>query len=132
MAEMILPHSVEILAAALFALAVIHTFSTAYFEHLAKAQPAHAGLWHLLGEVEAVFGFWAMVLLVLIAVQLGTTSSQEYLESRNFTEPAFVFVIMVMAASRPVIDFAGALLSWLSRLLPLPSAVSYYFVMLSV
>ena len=33
-----------------------------------------------------------------------------YLESRNFTEPAFVFVIMVIAASRPIIDLAGALL----------------------
>ena len=50
MAEVIFPRSVEILAAGLFALAVIHTFSTAYFEHLARVQPAHAGLWHLLGE----------------------------------------------------------------------------------
>jgi len=127
-----LPHFVEIMAAVIFATAVLHTFSASYFEHLAKAQPAHAGLWHLLGEVEAVFGFWAMVLLILIAVQLGTTPSQQYLESRNFTEPAFVFVIMVIAASRPVIDFAGAMLSWLARVLPLPAAVSYYFVVLSI
>ena len=127
-----LPHFVEVMAAVIFAIAVLHTFSASYFEHLAKAQPAHAGLWHLLGEVEAVFGFWAMVLLLLVAIQLGPTPSQEYLESRNFTEPAFVFVIMVMAASRPVIDFAGALLSWLSRLLPLPAATAYYFTLLSV
>lgn len=132
MAEPIFPHSVEILAAVLFALAVIHTFSTAYFEHLAKVQPAHAGLWHLLGEVEAVFGFWAMVLLVLVAIQLGTDSSMHYLESRNFTEPAFVFVIMVIAASRPIIDFAGALLVWISRILPLPAPAAYYLTVLAI
>lgn len=127
-----LPHFVEVMAAVIFATAVLHTFSASYFEHLAKAQPSHAGLWHLLGEVEAVFGFWAMVLLVMVAIQLGTQPSMQYLESRNFTEPAFVFVIMVIAASRPVIDFAGALLSWLARLLPLAPAVGYYFVVLSI
>lgn len=132
MAEMIIPHSIEIMAALIFAIAVVHTFSTAYFEHLARMQPAHAGLWHLLGEVEAVFGFWAMVLLVLMAVQLGTDTSMHYLESRNFTEPAFVFVIMVIAASRPVIDFAGALLVWLSRILPLPASTAYYATVLSL
>ncbi|MCL4766902.1 MAG: hypothetical protein KJZ80_11750 [Hyphomicrobiaceae bacterium] len=131
MAEMI-TRNVEILAVVIFAIAVIHTFSTAYFEHLARVQPAHAGLWHLLGEVEAVFGFWAMVLLVLIAAQLGTGASMHYLESRNFTEPAFVFVIMVIAASRPIIDLAGALLVWLSRLLPLPAPTAYYATVLSI
>jgi len=132
MAELIIPRSAEIMAAVLFALAVIHTFSTAYFEHLARVQPAHAGLWHLLGEVEAVFGFWAMVLLVFMAVQLGTDTSMHYLESRNFTEPAFVFVIMVIAASRPIIDFAGALLVGISRILPLPAPMAYYLTVLSL
>ena len=37
----------------LIALAVAHTFSTRYFERLAHTNTAHAGLWHLLGEVEA-------------------------------------------------------------------------------
>ena len=32
-----------------------------------RLHPEHAGFWHLLGEVEVVFGFWAMVLLVLMA-----------------------------------------------------------------
>ena len=53
----------ETLAAAIFAVAVIHTFSTRFFAHLAHLQPRHAGLWHLLGEVEVVFGFWAFVLV---------------------------------------------------------------------
>ena len=55
-----------------------------------------------------------------------------YLESRNFTEPAFVFVIMVIAASRPIIDFAGALLVGISRVLPLPAPTAYYLTVLSL
>ena len=130
--DVVYPRIVEIMAAAIFAIAVVHTFSAPYFEHLARAQPNHSGLWHLLGEVEAVFGFWAMILLLLIAFQLGTSSSMQYLESRNFTEPAFVFVIMVIAASRPIIDLAGALLSGIARLLPLPTATGYYFTVMSI
>jgi putative Na+/H+ antiporter len=126
------PSPVEIFAAAIFALAVVHTFSTRLFERLARRQPEHAGLWHLLGEVEVVFGFWAMVLLVLVAVQLGADDAIGYLESRSFTEPAFVFVIMVIAASRPVLDFSGAVLQRLAQMLPLASANGYYFVTLSV
>ena len=53
------PGIAEIAAATIFAIALLHTFSTRYFQHLAHVQPAHAGLWHLLGEVEVVFGFWA-------------------------------------------------------------------------
>src|SRR5690606_25545772 len=121
------PGIVEITAAGIFALAVVHTFSTRYFQHLAHVNPAHAGLWHLLGEVEAVFGFWAMVLIVFLVAQTGTEHALHYLESRNFTEPAFVFVIMVVAASRPVLDFAQAVLYWVSRVLPVAPPIAYYF-----
>jgi hypothetical protein len=126
------PGIVEIAAAAILALALIHTFSTRYFQHLAHVQPAHAGLWHLLGEVEVVFGFWAMVLLLFLVTHSGTGHALQYLESRNFTEPAFVFVIMVIAASRPITDLAGALLQNLSRTLPLAPPVAYYFTVLSI
>ena len=126
------PGIVEITAATIFAIALVHTFSTRYFQHLAHAQPAHAGLWHLLGEVEVVFGFWAMVLLLLLVLHSGTGHTLQYLESRSFTEPAFVFVIMVIAESRPIIDFAGALLHYVSRALPFDRPVAYYFTLLSV
>ena len=52
--------------AGLFAVAIVHTFSTKFFEHLAHVRPNHAGLWHLLGEVEVVFGFWAMILVIFL------------------------------------------------------------------
>jgi hypothetical protein len=122
----------EIGAATIFVFALLHTFSTQYFQHLAHINPAHAGLWHLLGEVEVVFGFWAMVLLFFLLFYSGKGEALGYLESRNFTEPAFVFVIMVIAASRPIIDFAGALLHFISRTIPLSPPVAYYFTVLSV
>ena len=111
------PHAAELLAATLFALALIHTFSTKYFHGLAQRYPGHSGVWHLLGEVEVVFGFWAMLLMVLLFGLYGQDQALGYLESRNFTEPMFVFVIMVVAATRPILDFASRIVLRMARLL---------------
>ncbi len=122
----------EITGAALFALAVVHTFSTRYFEHLAHTRTAHAGIWHLLGEVEAVFGFWAILLVLFIALAYGWGRSSEYLDGLQFTEPMFVFVIMVVAASRPVMQLAGDSVQAVSRVLPVASGTGGYFLSLSL
>ena len=122
---------IDQIAAALFALAVIHTFSTRFFERLAQRQPAHAGVWHLLGEVEVVFGVWAMALVVGIFALAGKQSAIAYLETRNFTEPMFVFVIMVMAGTRPVLEFAAALVRGLAGRMPLAEAPATYFLLLA-
>lgn len=124
--------TVEVVAAVLFGLAVVHTFSTRYFEHLAHTQPAHAGLWHLLGEVETVFGLWAMLLLGFMAVVLGQTATAEYLDSRQFIEPVFVFVIMVIAASRPIMQAASDAVAASAQMLPLSRAAATYFLSLSL
>jgi hypothetical protein len=121
-----------VVAAVIFALALLHTFSTRSFERLAHLQPRHAGLWHLLAEVEVVFGFWAAVLIAFMVARIGTADALAYLESRNFTEPAFVFVIMVIAASRPVIELAALILRYAALLLPIPQPVAYYLTLLSV
>ena len=125
------PTLIQLLAAALFALAIIHTFSTKFFEHLAHTQPRHAGLWHLLGEVEVVFGFWAMVLVVCMFALSGKQETTAYLDSRNYTEPLFVFVIMVIAGTRAVLQCAGALVRWLAQRLPLPRGLALYFLLLA-
>jgi hypothetical protein len=122
----------EITAAALFALAVVHTFSTRYFEHLAHTRTAHAGVWHLLGEVEAVFGFWAIVLVLFIALAYGWGTSSEYLDGLQFTEPMFVFVIMVIAASRPVMQLAGDSVQAVARALPAQPGTARYFLSLAL
>ena len=119
-------------AAALFAVALLHTFSTKHFEHLAHTRPRHAGLWHLLGEVEIVFGFWAMVLMAVMFAAAGQAEATAYLDSRNFTEPMFVFAIMVVAASRPVLELAGTAVRFVARALPLPRGMAMYFTVLAV
>ena len=122
----------QIAAAVLFAVAVMHTFMTRQFQHLAHVHPNHAGLWHLLGEVETVFGIWALVLVALMAALMGTADALAYLHGLRFTEPAFIFVIMVIAASRPVIDFAGALLFWIATLLPFDKSKAYFFTTMCI
>jgi hypothetical protein len=126
------PDGVAVVATVIFALAVLHTFSTRSFERLAHIQPRHAGLWHLLAEVEVVFGFWAAVLIAFMAIKIGKGGALAYLEGRNFTEPAFVFVIMVIAASRPVIDLATLLLRFASLLIPVARPIAYYVTLLCV
>ena len=126
------PSTIQLIGAGLFAVALIHTFSTKYFERLAHSRPAHAGLWHFLGEVEVVFGFWAMVMMVAMFAVDGKQQAVEYLDTRNFTEPLFVFAIMVAAASKPILQLAGTLVRLLVRLLPLPKGLAFTLVVLSV
>ncbi len=123
---------IQLAGATLFGLAVVHTFSTRYFEHLAHTRPGHAGLWHLLGEVETVFGFWAFVLLVFMAAALGWGAASDYLDKSRFVEPMFVFVIMVISASRPILQLVSDSVRKLSIIVPLPAPVAYYFLALSV
>lgn len=125
------PTTLQILAAVLFAVALLHTFSTKFFERLAHTQPRHAGLWHLLGEVEVVFGFWAMVLMLCMFALLGKAEATAYLDSRNFTEPLFVFAIMVVAGTRPILHASGAAVQTLARLMPLPRGMALYFLLLA-
>ncbi|WP_079415908.1 putative Na+/H+ antiporter [Thiomonas intermedia] len=125
-----LPASLQYLGAALFAVAVLHTFSTKFFESLAHRQTAHAGLWHLLGEVEVVFGFWAMVLMVFLFFSLGQHEAVAYLDSRNFTEPLFVFTIMVIAGTRPILQAASDVVNGFARVVPLRGELMFYLLVL--
>lgn len=126
------PTSVQLVAAIIFALALIHTFSTSFFEHLARRRPEHAGLWHLLGEVEVVFGFWAMILLIVMAALSTGSEAIGYLDSRNFTEPMFVFAIMVVAGSRPILEAARGAVNLIVRWLPLPTPLAFFFTAMAV
>jgi hypothetical protein len=110
--------TMQTVALVLFVLALLHTFATHLFEVLAHRHPRHAGLFHLLGEVEVVFGFWASVLMLAMALVDGSGNAIDYAESRQYGEPLFVFVVMVVAASRPVLDAVRGLLALLARLAP--------------
>ncbi|WP_245575056.1 putative Na+/H+ antiporter [Chitinilyticum litopenaei] len=122
--------TIQMIAAALFAIAILHTFSTKFFENLAHGESRHAGIWHLLAEVEVVFGFWAMVLMVLFFAIEGPAPAKEYINSRNFTEPLFVFAIMVIAATRPILQASAAGIRVLAKLIPLPGSMAYFLVVM--
>ena len=62
----------QMVASVIFAIAVAHTFLTKHFERLAHTYPNHAGVFHFLSEVEAVFGFWALVLMLIMAAMAGS------------------------------------------------------------
>ena len=125
-------HAVEIVAVIIFTIAILHTFTAAFVGKLADKFPRHKGLFHLLSEVEVVFGFWALVLLLFIIIISGLDSSVSYLEGRNFTEPLFVFVIMVIAASRPILDTVNSCVALLAKAIPINRAITTYFLSLSV
>jgi hypothetical protein len=116
--------AIDILAASLFALALVHTFAAKQLERLSHRFPRHAGLYHLLGEVEVVFGFWAIVLVVAMAFVTSGKEALSYAESRNYTEPLFVFVVMVIAGSRPVLETVMWTVQSMAKLLPVPTQLA--------
>jgi hypothetical protein len=123
---------IQYVAAAIFGIAVLHTFSTKFFISLAHKSQHHAGLWHLLGEVEVVFGFWAFVLVAVMALLMNQKDAIHYLEAQNFTEPLFVFAILVVAGTRPVLWAVQAFVSRIARALPLNTQLASYFLCLSL
>lgn len=127
-----MPSTMELIATILFVLAIIHTFSVPVFAKLAHKPGPHAGIWHLMSEVEAVFGVWAAVLIVFMAASSGVDSAVEYMDTRNFTEPLFVFTIMVVAASRPILDMVNGIVRYLARVVPVQTEVATFFITLSL
>jgi hypothetical protein len=126
--------SIEILATVLFALAVLHTFCVKRFAHWAHQFPpgsVRENVLHFLAETEVVFGLWAATLFLGIAAMKGSFhDAVDYIEGLNFTEPKFVFVIMVVAATRPVVWLAETLISLVVRMIPARESVSFYIAAL--
>ncbi len=116
--------SMEVIAAALFAVALLHTFAAKLFERLSHRYPSHSGMFHLLGEVEVVFGFWAIVLVLVMALVSGGDKALAYAESRQYTEPLFVFVVMVIAASKPILQVVATAVNGVARLVPIRTSLA--------
>jgi len=73
-----------------------------------------------------------MVLTAVMFLTLGKTPTLAYLDSRNFTEPLFVFAIMVVAGTRPILQASGVLVQQLARRMPIPTQHANYFLLLSL
>src|SRR5699024_1448991 len=69
--------------------------------------------------------------LACMALLTGVEDAVEYVDTRNFAEPAFVFAIMVVAASRPVLELVNALVKSLARVLPVRYELAMFFVVMS-
>lgn len=117
---------------ALFFLAILHIFispilsqkllhkKTALKSETPKALQIWQGFLHLLTEVEFILGFWSLIFLLAFISLEALPGFLKYQESLDFTEPFFVFVIMVISASRPVLWFAEKLIEFVSALLAKP------------
>jgi hypothetical protein len=127
----------NVAASVIFLLAICHTFAASSLTKLShKYEHEHeerlklrgprddqhpdgepevsfkATILHFLGEVEAIFGIWVIVLAAAATYFYSWHDFQIYLsKDKIFTEPLFVVVIMAIAASRPVLRFAEALMS---------------------
>jgi hypothetical protein len=122
-------------ATAIFALAIVHTFAAsriATASHRVAERAATrrrtAGLparpsplaesLHFFGEVEVVFGLWAVVLLWALVAYKGWAGAAHYLnDTVVYTEAIFVVVVMALASTRPIVDFAEAALGGVARAL---------------
>ena len=126
----------NLVATLIFLAAIIHTFMTGKFmavahrwnhqhqkkidQALASRRSVHHGaeLFHFLGEVEVVFGLWAMALVFAIFFFHDWKTVVDYLSYRvNYVEPMFVVVIMILAATRPIIKLSEAIMNKIAGLL---------------
>ncbi len=123
----------NVAATLIFLLAVVHTFLSPKIRHWGHAveqrhrerlelglqnadrdddgSPDEVSFWgqvlHFLGEVEAVFGLWAVALGAAIVWFKGLDTGIHYIgHTVNYTEPMFVVIIMALASTRPVMRLA--------------------------
>lgn len=128
------PSSIELLASIFFGLAVLHTFSVKRFAHWAHQYPPGSvkeNVLHFLAETEVVFGLWATALFLGIAsLNRSLHDAVAYIEGLNFTEPKFVLVVMVVAATRPVVKLAESMIALAARALPFGESAAFYLAAL--
>ncbi|MFK7910914.1 MAG: putative Na+/H+ antiporter [Akkermansiaceae bacterium] len=129
-----------LVATIIFVLAITHTFFavplTKYShkiqhdhdaqirrEKQAAGESAHASdmvsfkatFFHFLGEIEAIFGIWVIILIGAIVSFYDVDTVKNYISGVNFTEPMFVVIIMALASTRPVLRFAESCLSFFAK-----------------
>lgn len=140
------PSAIEIVATLFFVLAVLHTFMVnriSKFAHRFPKDSVGEELFHFLGEVEAVFGIWSLFFIIVYSVLHGFAiydsghqnvigGAVNYINNINYTEPAFVFVIMCMAGTRPVIMMSAKVIELVSKILPLPHKMSFFVATLII
>lgn len=131
--------SIEKLGTFLFFIALIHCFSVTVFAKLAhrfQSGSAAESFFHLMSEVEIVFGFWAFILLVSWFFIEGGEAVIKHQQSLNMTEPLFIFCIMILASTRPIITVARVAIlkisNLLSKIIPVDAKYIQFYVLMSL
>src|SRR3989344_210953 len=114
----------HLIAAVIFALAILHTLFAYKIHHLAtKLHPETKEersfgiqILFFLSEVEIVFALWAIPLFFCIAFMYGWTMGFEYMNTRDYTEALFVVVIFALASTKPIVYVAELLISKIANL----------------
>lgn len=120
----------NVFATLIFLLAVIHTFLSSKFleiahkwekeheEKIVKQEAPRDSVHHgakalyFVGEVETVFGIWAIALILVIVAFFDWKTAVHYVtDSVNFTEAFFIIVIMTLASSRPILKLSESIMA---------------------
>jgi hypothetical protein len=76
-----------------------------------------AQLFHFLGEIEAVFGIWAVVLAIAMVWFYNWEQMVHYISNTvSYIEPMFIVVIMTIASSRPILRLTEQCLSFFAKI----------------
>jgi hypothetical protein len=120
----------HLISALLFAAAIIHTLSVRAIHNWARklemlqapkrnGQRAERSIpvqaLYFLSEVEIVFAIWAIPLFFAMASCCGFDTAIGYINTRDFTEPLFVVIILSLAMTRPIIECSEKLITFLAR-----------------
>jgi hypothetical protein len=115
----------HLIATLLFALAIIHTLSVNLLHAWARkiearrSPQAERSFWlqtlYFLSEVEVVFGVWVIPLFIALGLLYDWKTALHYINTRDYTEPLFVVVVLSLASTKPIVQFAETLLRAISQ-----------------
>lgn len=146
----------NLFASIVFTCAIIHTFCHRYFVDIAEcihesdstpdgsyfqtfgtdARRMFAKIFHLLGEVEITFALWLIPLFCGYIYTFGWNSLSSYIDhltyiSNKFEEPLFVMAIMLIAASKPIVQLASDIIERLANF-GKGSVGAWWFIIMTV
>jgi len=128
----------HLIALIIFACAVIHTLCVHKIQTFAEKWEAKLGkqtipihLLIFLSQVEIVFAFWVIPLFISMCFFYSWSTALEYINTRDYTEPLFVVIILSLTATRPIIHIAEGAIRWCAKGLG-GSLSAWWFVLLTM
>ncbi|HSX38700.1 MAG TPA: putative Na+/H+ antiporter [Chlamydiales bacterium] len=138
--------SFHVISLVLFILAIIHTLSANRVRAWARSfeasqAPKRRGkkweksllvhFFYFLSEIEVIFAFWAIPLVVSMIFFYGWKMGLEYINTRDYTEPLFVAIILSLTATRPIVQIAETIIQGCAKCLG-SSLAAWWFALLTV